>query len=423
MSFAGAPRDVWRRSAPFRLVILALAMVAVAELILLPLAPGQAGIKPVQIDPSAYFGQAAIDRACDYASGQRLLGYGGLLVQLLAAGALAFGRPRFLRRLFERMAARPLLGAAAAGAIVYLIADLATIPAGIAGHERAVDYGISSQTLGSWFADRGTSLAITLPLVALGATLLAGLVRRLPRAWWLPASAGACAIGAALTLLGPVLFAPAFNDFQRLPDGSPLREEVLDLGRRAGVDIGEVYKVDASRRSSTVNAYVNGLGPTKRVVLYDTLIDSSQRGELRSVVAHELGHVAHSDIPRGILFAFLVAPLGTLFARELARAIAGRAGFELGSPASIPALLLAISLAAFILGIPGNQLSRKVETSADAFALRLTNDPKSFIALQREFVRINLSEPDPPALSHFLFGTHPTASQRVGSALSWQRER
>ncbi|CAN5398455.1 M48 family metallopeptidase [soil metagenome] len=423
MSLAGAPRDVWWRSTPFRLVLSAVAMVAVAELVLVVLSPGEPGIPPAHVDQSRFFDQAELQRAANYQGGQRLLGYAGLLVQTLVGLALALGRPRRLRRLFERLGRRRLLGAIAVGAIVYLIIVVATVPTGIWAHGRAVDFGLSSQSLGSWFSDRGISLAIMLPLVAVGSMLLVALVRRLPRMWWLPAAVGACAIGAALTLLGPVLFAPAFNDFQRLPDGSALRKQVLDLGEKAGVDIGEVYKVDASRRSSTLNAYVNGLGPTKRVVLYDTLIDATHRAELRSVVAHELGHVAHDDVPRGVLFAFLVAPLGALFARELARALAIRSRIPLGSAASVPALLLAISLAAFVLGTQGNQLSRKVEASADAFALRLTDDPKAFIKLHQEFVRRNLSDPNPPAVSQFLCGTHPTGPQRIGSALAYERGR
>ena len=121
---------------------------------------------------------------------------------------------------------------------------------------------------------------------------------------------------------------------------------MLELGREAGVDIGEVYRIDASRRSTALNAYVDGIGSTKRVVLYDNLLERAARPELRSIVAHELGHVAHDDIPRGILYVVLVAPLGLVFARELALAIARRSGADPASPAAIPAYLLALALAA-----------------------------------------------------------------------------
>ena len=175
-----------------------------------------------------------------------------------------------------------------------------------------------------------------------------------------------------------------------------LRANVVELGERAGVDVGDVYRVDASRRSTSLNAYVAGIGPTKRVVLYDTLIDGTSEPELRSVVAHELGHVSHSDIPRGILFAALVTPLGLLLVRELSRAMARRSGAEPGLAAAVPALFLAIGVVTFVANVPANQLSREVEASADAFALRITDDPQGLVDLQVRLAERNLSDVDPP---------------------------
>ncbi len=185
--------------------------------------------------------------------------------------------------------------------------------------------------------------------------------------------------------------------------------------------MGEVYRVDASRRSTTLNAYVAGIGPTKRVVLYDTLIDDTTEPELESVVAHELAHVAHSDIPRGILFAAIVTPLGLLLVRELSGAFARRSGAEPGSPAAVPALFLAIALVSFAANVPANQLSRQVEASADAFALRITDDPQGLQDLQVRLAERNLSDVDPPGWARALFGTHPTTLERIGSARAWAR--
>ena len=123
--------------------------------------------------------------------------------------------------------------------------------------------------------------------------------RRYPRTWWLPAAAGSVAFGAVLAALAPVVLDPIFNDFTPLPEGET-RADVLELARAAGVKVGEVYSVDASRRTTAANAYVTGLGPTKRVVLFDTLLDRYSRDEVRMVVAHELAHVRHRDVPRGV---------------------------------------------------------------------------------------------------------------------------
>ena len=221
--------------------------------------------------------------------------------------------------------------------------------------------------------------------------------------------------------VAPVVLAPIFNRFEALPQGSATRTEVLALGERAGVEIGEVYRVDASRRVTSLNAYVDGLGSTKRVVLYDNLLAEADREEVASVVAHELGHVAHDDIPRGLAYVLIVAPLGMLFTRELGTSLARRSGADPATPAAIPAYLLALSLAALVLNVPGNQLSRKVEASADAFALELTGDPRALIDLQLRLAGTNLSDPDPPDLYEALFATHPPTVERIGAALAYER--
>ncbi len=415
------PRDVWRQSAAARAGVFAVALIVVAEGAILLLAPSEEGIPPVDVAEDEYLDPAQVERAVDYRDGQRLLLFAGLGAQALAVGALAVGRPRSARDLLERLARRPVLGAAAAGVLVVTAAELASLPTSLAAHERAVDVGLSTQSLGPWFGDQARLLAISGVIAAGGAVALSALIRRYPRRWWLPGSVAVVGFGAAMSLLSPILIEPQFNDFDALPEGSALREDVLELGRRADVEIGDVYRMDASRRSTALNAYVAGLGPTKRVVLYDTLIDDAPRPEVDSVVAHELGHVAHSDIPRGIAFAALITPLGLLLVRELSGAMARRSGAEPGLPAAVPALFLAIALTGFLANIPGNQFSRKVEASADAFALRITDDPRALIGLQRRLAERNLSDPDPPAVTRLLFGSHPTTLERIGSALAWER--
>ena len=228
-------------------------------------------------------------------------------------------------------------------------------------------------------------------------------MRRFGERWWIPGSAAVVAAAAVFTWLAPVVLAPLFNKFERLEAGQP-REDALELADRAGVDVGEVYRVDASRRSTAINAYVGGIGSTKRVVLYDTLLEELDRGERRSVIAHELGHVKDHDIRRGLLFIAISTPLALVFATVLAREI-GRA----------------VAVSSFAVGVAGNQLSRDVEARADTFALELTDDPQGFIELQQELADRNLADPDPPQALQFLFGTHPTTAERIGEALAFQR--
>jgi STE24 endopeptidase len=159
------------------------------------------------------------------------------------------------------------------------------------------------------------------------------------------------------------------------------------------------------------NAYVTGIGATKRVVLYDTLLEGFTRDETRLVVAHELAHVAHRDVPRGLAYLALVAPLAAWAVAELTELLAPgeRAG-------ALPALALAAGLVGTPVGWAGNAMSRRVEATADAFALRLTGAPEPFISFERRITLRNLADPDPPRILTALGGTHPTTMERIGIA-------
>lgn len=375
---------------------------------------------PVHADENAYFSHEELTKARDYASGQRLILVGSLVAEGAVLVLLATGRPAVTRRALDRLAARPVLGGAAAAAGLSVVVAVVTVPFGIAAHERSVDVGLSTQSLGGWFGDWTKATAIGAILAGLVGSFALGLMRRFGGRWWIPGSVAVVIAAGILTWLAPVVLAPLFNKFERLPPGQA-RSDVLALARKAGVDVGQVYRVDASRRTTAINAYVNGIGSSKRVVLYDTLLNDLNRGERSSVVAHELGHVHGNDIQRGLLFVAIVTPLALIFASGMAAAIARRRGAEPGQPAYLPAFALAIALTSFVIGIAGNQLSRAVEARADTFSLQLTNDPSGMIELQQQLAGRNLSDPDPPGVFTFLFGTHPPAVDRIGAALAWEQ--
>jgi STE24 endopeptidase len=182
------------------------------------------------------------------------------------------------------------------------------------------------------------------------------------------------------------------------------------------VKVGEVYEMDASRRTTAANAYVTGLGGTKRVVIYDTLIKDFPPDAVRGVVAHELGHVHYHDVPRGLLYLLIVAPFGMLAVARLSERLTP----DGASP--VPAVALSILLIATPMTMISNQLSRQVEARADRFSMQLTRDPQGLIEFQQKIAEQNVSDPDPPGWVSFLLGTHPTAVQRIGQALAVERE-
>jgi STE24 endopeptidase len=409
-------------SRALRIGVTAVAMVLVAEGAVWLLRPRDRPIQPVSVPEGRYFTPAEIERGRSFSEGQLWLFVAALGAQGVVLVSLALGHPRAVRRRLERLGARPVLGAALAGAGLSVALGIAALPAGIAAHEHAVDYGISTQTLGSWLGDVGKSAGIGAVLAGAGAALLIALVRRFGGRWWLPGTLAVAVIAAVFVWLAPVVLAPVFNKFTALPENSPARAEVLALARRAGVDVGQVYRVNASRRVRSLNAYVDGIGPTKRVVLFDNLLRRTNRPELKSIVAHELGHVKHDDVLRGLAFLVIVAPLGLLFAAELGAGLARRARVDPRGPAGLPGYFLGLAVAALVLGVPGNQLSRQIEASADTFALQLTHDPRALIQVQRRLAVSNVSDPDPPGLVTALIGTHPPTMDRIGAAVAYERE-
>lgn len=383
-------------------------------------------IDPAAVDATAYFSPAQLERAHDFRSVQRAIFIGQIALSGAALAALALRPPARFADFLERLGARPLLGGAVAGASLSLILAVVGLPLGLWAHERAVDVGLSTQSLGPWLGDQALTAGIGAVFGAFAGGVFLGLVRRFPHRWWIPSAGAAVVIGMLAVYLTPVVIDPLFNKFEPLPRG-PLRSEVLRLAEKADVDVGQVYRVDASRRTTAINAYVVGLGHTKRVVIYDNLVEDYPRAHVRSVIAHELGHVHSRDVPRGLLWLAIVILPGTFLIQALAERIAPRElrprrGARRAGPETLPALALSLALVSFALTCAGNAMSRRVEAHADAYALQLTNEPKAFIDLERSLALRNIGDPDPLALTQKLFGTHPTTVERIGFGRRWEQE-
>jgi STE24 endopeptidase len=371
-------------------------------------------LEPVDVAPQTYFSTGELDRAEAFRSGQLWL-YGARLA--LEIGLLVYVVRRPPRRL-QRTFRHPVLAGAATAAALAVALTAVALPVRAVARERAKDVGLVTQSWPGWLADVAKSTAIEAVLVGAGGGLLIVGMRRFRRHWWAPATALVVAFGVVMTYAGPIVLDPLFNRFEPLPQGR-LRADVLELARRAGVDVGQVYEMDASRRTTAANAYVAGLGGTKRVVLYDTLLEEFTPAEVRLVVAHELGHVHYRDVPRGLLYVAIVAPFAMFAAARLAERMAPRD--SLGTPAAIPAIVLAISLATPVVTTISNQLSRDVEARADRYSMELTGEPQALIDFQRRIAVQNVADPDPPAPVTFLLATHPTTVQRIGQALAFER--
>jgi Zn-dependent protease with chaperone function len=376
------------------------------------LTPRTPAIEPAQVDVRDYFTPDQIERGRRYARPQLALALARGAIDLCALAALARRPPGILRHGWSR----PVAGGAALAGGLSLALSVPALPLRALSRRRAITAGLDTQSWEDWGSDLAKASAIqTLFTAGAGAAVIA-VTRRYPRGWWAPAAAGSVIFGALLAALGPIVLDPIFNDFEPLPDGQT-RSDVLALARAAGVRVGEVYAVDASRRTTAANAYVTGLGPTKRVVLYDTLLERYDRDQTRLVVAHELGHVANRDVARNVLYASLVAPAAALAVQRASWAISD----QRGTAAALPALGLAAAIVGAPVGLVGNRLSRAIERRADEFSLGLAGSPRAFVSFERTIALQNVADLDPPRWVSRLLATHPPTTERIGAAVAFER--
>jgi STE24 endopeptidase len=280
------------------------------------------------------------------------------------------------------------------------------------------DYGLSTQDWGGWAADLFKGWAVG---AAIGAVMLGGfytLTQFAPGWWWAFGAVGAAALVVLLSFVFPVLVEPVFNKFTPMPAG-PLRDELLMLAARDGMPVQDVLVADASRRTTGLNAYVSGLGRTRRIVVYDTLLREAPPGEVRNVVAHELGHAKDRDPELAALLGAIGAAAAVVALYLLGQwgALLHRAGVtSIGSPNAIGLVLAAVAVAGLLSGPLQNLVSRRLEARADQHALRLTGNSAEFAATQLRLAEVNITDVHPPRIEYLLFATHPDTVERLAAA-------
>lgn len=304
--------------------------------------------------------------------------------------------------------------------LVLTVMTLADLPFAFwRGFVHEHEWGFSTQSFAGWLSDRGKSLAVGLVLTGGALVAFVAAAHEWP-SWW-PALVAAAAAGLVLlvTFVAPLVLEPLFNRFEPLAD-TELVGSLMALARRAGVPIREVLVADASRRTRKVNAYVSGLGRTRRVVVYDTLLGDSDPRELHLVVAHELGHRRADHVAKGTILGmlesviFVLAAWGLLSWTECLQAIGAR---DAGDPRVIPFLLLLGSALGLVVSPFGSALSRRWERQADAFSLDLTGDSDVFVSTHRRLALANLADLYPPRLAYVFWFSHPTPPERIASAM------
>jgi STE24 endopeptidase len=276
-------------------------------------------------------------------------------------------------------------------------------------------FGLLHQPFHRWLWDVTKAAAIGAALSLLGATIVYGLMR-VTAWWWLWSACVFFAGSAVLTFVAPIWLAPLFYRLIPLEDAA-LRDRLLRLARKVSVPVLGVWVADQSRKSRTANAAVIGLGRTRRIVLFDTLINEFAPAEVEAVLAHELGHSVHHDVVRGLLVQGVIT-LVTFWAADRLLT-AGTRWLGLDGPTDLGGLPLfgLILMALGLVALPlVNGWSRHVERRADDFALRTAEDPEAFIGAMDRLGDLNLAERDPHYVKEFLLYSHPSVSRRIAHA-------
>jgi STE24 endopeptidase len=356
-----------------------------------------------------FFDAKLLEETADYARFVRIVTVLSIVATLITLVVLVYRIPR--------LAGATGLGPIGSGMIVSMVMLVVVwavdLPFSIALRWWDTRYDLAEGGWLEWLIEPWAVLGGSIAFIMLQVAVVMGFARRYPRFWWIPVPPVFLAITVFFIFVSPYLLAFGIDQ----PSDPQLRRESDVLAKKVGAEGTPVDVEKVSDITNQPNAFAAGIGPTKRIVLFDTLLDGRfSDNSVEVVVAHEFGHIARKHIPKGlgwsVLFAFPIAFL-------IAEATRRRGG--LGDPAVLPYGALVLVVINLALMPVANEISRRYESEADWVALKATNDPAAAESLFEGFAKESLSQPDPPGWWHVYFGSHPTLLQRIEMAEAWKR--
>lgn len=407
-----ATRTESSRLKPWRaatIAVLALLLVAAAPLLWRTVIPGDLELPPAE--PEDYFGKAELREAERYERFFHYLFLGGTLASIVALYVMWRRSAKFARTIgLGRIGTAVIIGM-----LTLCVLVAVDLPFTLAAHWWQRRHGLAHGSWLEWLLEPWLVLSVEAMFFLIFIAVLVALANRFRRDWWLamvPVWTGVSLVFAVAFLSLTPLYTDPIDDPQLARDAKALAKEIGAEGTPVDVEPMSEY-------TSQANAYAYKLGPIKRVVLWDTLLDGRFSDDsVRVVIAHELAHVAREHVLKGLIWFILISlPLWFLIA-EITRRVGG-----LWEPANLPFGLLVVSVLTLVFAPVENLLSRRYEAEADWVALRATEDPEAARELFAGFRDSSLADPDPPTWAYVFLETHPTLMQRLAMAEAWEKRR
>ena len=292
------------------------------------------------------------------------------------------------------------------------------------GYFRERQYGLATQTFGPWMGDQFKGLLVDIVLGGILAVLLFGVVRRLPRTWWIWGSVVSMLSLIFVVMIVPVFIVPIFNKVTLLEDPR-ITQPILKLARANGIPARKVYQVDASRQTTRMSANVSGFGQTMRITLNDNLLRRGSPEEIQSVMGHEMGHYVLHHIYKEMLFFIVVIAVGFALLRWSLEWSLSRWGERwqirgIGDTAVLPLVFLLGSIFFLVLTPLLNTHSRTAEYEADMYGLNASRQPDGFAQAAIHLGEYRKMSPGP--VEEWVFYDHPSGRNRIYAAMRWKAE-
>jgi len=285
-------------------------------------------------------------------------------------------------------------------------------------------YGLATQTFGPWLGDQLKNLAVNAHLGGILVTLLFGIVRKMPRTWWIWGAGVAYAFMILVVMIAPVYLVPIFNKVTPLHDPK-IVDPILRLARQNGIPAKDVYEIDASRQTTRMSANVSGFGSTMRITLNDNLVRRGSIEEIQAVMGHEMGHYVLNHIYKGLTFGLILIVVAFAYLRWSLDWTLKRWGDAwqirgIGDTAVLPLVLLLGSIFGFVITPIMNTYVRTQEYEADMYGLNTSRQPDGFAQGAIHLGEYRKMSPGP--VEEWLFFDHPSGRNRIYAAMRWKAE-